>query len=94
MAHQYVDHQAHRRASPTTLPQLRDPDNLVYFRRESGGLVLGGYEREPGAVALDGVPADFNNKLLPEDWDRFAPLMSNAIARVSRRRARRDRVSW
>ena len=60
------------------LPQLRDPDNLVYFRRESGGLVLGGYERDPAPWSLYGVPDDFNNKLLPEDWDRFAPLMTNA----------------
>ena len=64
------------------LPQLRDPDHLVYFRRESGGLVLGGYERDPAPWSLHGVPDDFNNKLLPEDWDRFAPLMANACRRV------------
>jgi glycine cleavage system aminomethyltransferase T/glycine/D-amino acid oxidase-like deaminating enzyme len=64
------------------LPQLRDPDNLVYFRRESGGLVFGGYERNPSPWSVDGIPADFNNRLLPEDWDRFAPLFENAIRRV------------
>jgi glycine cleavage system aminomethyltransferase T/glycine/D-amino acid oxidase-like deaminating enzyme len=66
----------------TTLPQLRDPDNLVYFRREGDGLLLGGYERNPAPWSVDGVPADFNNKLLPEDWDRFSPLMENACRRV------------
>lgn len=64
------------------LPQLRDPDNLVYFRRDGSGLVLGGYERDPAPWALDGVPDDFNNRLLAEDWDRFAPLMTNACRRV------------
>ena len=29
------------------LPTLRDPDNLVYWRTEVGGLVMGGYERNP-----------------------------------------------
>ncbi len=64
------------------LPHLRDPDNLVYFRRESGGLVVGGYERDPAPWSVHGVPDDFNNKLLDEDWDRFAPLMANATRRV------------
>ena len=46
------------------LPQLRDPDNLVYFREEVGGLCMGGYERDPAPWSLDGIPADFNGKLL------------------------------
>src|SRR6202035_1014019 len=29
----------------THLPTLRDPDLLIYFREEGGGLVMGGYER-------------------------------------------------
>jgi 4-methylaminobutanoate oxidase (formaldehyde-forming) len=64
------------------LPTLRDPDNLVYFRTEVGGLVMGGYERKPYPWALDGVPEGFEAKLLPEDWDRMEELMTNAIARV------------
>ncbi|MGH2621428.1 MAG: GcvT family protein, partial [Anaerolineales bacterium] len=63
-------------------PTLRDPDNLVYFREEVGGLVAGGYERTPAPWGLDGIPPDFNNKLLPPDWERFSPLMENAIRRV------------
>lgn len=65
-----------------TLPTMRDPDLLVYFREEVGGLIMGGYERVSAAWALDGIPQDFNGKLLPPDWDRFAPLMENAIQRV------------
>jgi len=61
---------------------MRDPSLLVYFRGESGGLVMGGYERHPAPWALDGVPADFNGRLLEEDWPRFEELMTNALVRV------------
>jgi len=64
------------------LPTLRDPDNLVYFRTEVGGLVMGGYERNPAPWALDGIPDGFEAKLLPEEWDRMEELFANAIARV------------
>jgi 4-methylaminobutanoate oxidase (formaldehyde-forming) len=64
------------------LPTLRDPDNLIYFRTEVGGLVMGGYERKPAPWALDGIPEGFEAKLLPEEWDRMEELFSNAITRV------------
>src|SRR5262249_60173481 len=32
--------------------------------------------------SLDGIPPDFNGKLLAEDWPRFEELMQNAIVRV------------
>jgi 4-methylaminobutanoate oxidase (formaldehyde-forming) len=64
------------------LPTLRDPDKLVYFRTEVGGLVMGGYERKPAPWALDGIPDGFEAKLLPEEWDRMQELFENAITRV------------
>ena len=64
------------------LPQLRDPDNLVYYREEVGGLCMGGYERDPAPWGLDGIPADFNGKLLGADMARFDPIMAGAIRRV------------
>ena len=64
------------------IPTMRDPDLLVYYREEVGGLIAGGYERQPAPWALDGIPADFNHKLLPPDWERFTPLMESAIKRV------------
>lgn len=67
---------------PHTMPTMRDPDNLVYYREEVGGLIAGGYEREPKPWGLDGVPQDWNFKLLEPDWDRFTPLIENAIKRV------------
>ncbi len=58
------------------LPTLRDPDLLIYFREEGAGLVMGGYERHSAPWSLDGklvdrIPADFNGRLLEEDWPRF-----------------------
>ncbi|GBL17708.1 hypothetical protein EMGBS1_05280 [Chloroflexota bacterium] len=56
---------------------------MIYYREEVGGLVAGGYEREPAPWGLDGVPLDFSFKLLPPDWERFTPLMENLIRRVA-----------
>ena len=67
---------------PLDMPTMRDPSLLVYYRPESGGLVMGGYERKPAPWALDGVPADFNGRLLEPDWERFEPLMENAVVRT------------
>jgi glycine cleavage system aminomethyltransferase T/glycine/D-amino acid oxidase-like deaminating enzyme len=64
------------------LPTLRDPDRLIYFRTEVGGLIMGGYERTPAAWALDGVPDGFEAQLLTEDWERFDELLSNSVERV------------
>jgi len=63
-------------------PTLRDPDLLVYWREEVGGLVTGGYERNPAPFGLRGIPRDFKYQLLPPDWERFTPLMENSIKRV------------
>ncbi|HEX5260944.1 MAG TPA: FAD-dependent oxidoreductase [Gaiellales bacterium] len=64
------------------LPTLRDPDNLIYYRTEVGGLIMGGYERQPQAWALDGVPDGFDAELLPEDWERFDEILQNSVMRV------------
>ena len=64
------------------LPTLRDPDRLIYFRTEVGGLIMGGYERNPAPWALGGVPDGFEAQLLPEDWPRFEPLLEAAVERV------------
>ncbi|MBI4588316.1 MAG: GcvT family protein [Candidatus Rokubacteria bacterium] len=63
-------------------PIMRDPDRLVYFREEVGGLVMGGFERQPASWGLDGIPPDFTHRLLSPDWERFSPLMENAVSRV------------
>ena len=81
MAHEYLFTEAMEGALPT-LPTMRDPDNLCYFREEVGGLCMGGYERNPAPWSIDGPPADFNGRLLAPDWPRFEEIMAGAIRRV------------
>ncbi|HVS48846.1 MAG TPA: FAD-dependent oxidoreductase [Candidatus Dormibacteraeota bacterium] len=80
MAHEYLITKPS--GLPLDMPTMRDPSLLVYYRPESGGLIMGGYERDPAPWGLDGIPADFNGRLLEPDWDRFEPLMTNAILRT------------
>ena len=80
MAHEYLVTKPS--GLPLEMPTMRDPSLLVYFRPESGGLIMGGYERDPLPWGLDGIPDDFNGRLLAEDWPRFEPLLENAIKRV------------
>jgi 4-methylaminobutanoate oxidase (formaldehyde-forming) len=88
MAHEYLVTQPFRdRSELRHLPTLRDPDNLIYFREEGGGLVMGGYERASAPWALDDdlvdrIPPDFNGRLLEEDWPRFEEIAVASKARV------------
>ena len=87
MSHQYLVTEAFLPERGDPLPTLRDPDLLVYFRQEVNGLVMGGYERDPEAWtatvgSYDAVPADFNGRLLPENWPRFERIAQNSQIRV------------
>jgi heterotetrameric sarcosine oxidase gamma subunit len=64
------------------LPVLRDPDGYIYFKEETGGLVMGGFEPEAKPWAMDGIPDKFFFQLLPDDWDQFEVLLENALVRV------------
>ncbi len=66
----------------TTLPTLRDPDRLTYWKEEVGGLVWGGYEPNPKPWAVNGIPEGFHFETLTPDWDHYEQFMENAIARV------------
>ncbi|MEV4371388.1 FAD-dependent oxidoreductase [Nonomuraea sp. NPDC049637] len=85
MSHQYVVTDACH--DHPVLPTLRDPDLLVYYRQEVRGLVMGGYERTcapwtASETSYDAVPADFNGRLLPEDWPRLEEISANSRIRV------------
>ena len=90
MSHQYLVTQPFRERDPESpLPTLRDPDLLIYYREEGGGLVMGGYERrsEPafvpdGTGRFEQIPKDFNGRLLEDDWDRFEEITENSRKRV------------
>ena len=87
MSHQYLITENFLPDDAKFLPSLRDPDNLIYFRQEVKGLVMGGYERnsKPFTASEDSydlIPADFNSRLLPDEWDRFEEIAINAARRV------------
>ncbi|GAA1158335.1 FAD-dependent oxidoreductase [Nocardioides aquiterrae] len=65
------------------LPILRDPDGWTYFKEETGGLVVGGFEPEAKPWrAPDDLPYPFEFQLLEEDWDHFSVLMDQALLRI------------
>jgi 4-methylaminobutanoate oxidase (formaldehyde-forming) len=65
------------------LPVLRDPDGYTYFKEETGGLVVGGFEPQAKPwVSPDALPYPFEFQLLAEDWDHFSVLMDSAIERI------------
>ena len=65
------------------LPILRDPDGYTYFKEETGGLVVGGFEPEAKPwVSPDAIPYPFEFQLLEEDWEHFSFLMDSAVRRI------------
>jgi len=66
---------------PAGMPCFRDPDNLVYGKSEAEGVILGGYEPDPVARWIDGVPWDHSGTSLPPDQARFEPLLRGAARR-------------
>ncbi len=66
---------------PNDMPCFRDPDNLVYGKAESGGILFGGYEPDPVARWVDGVPWEHGGRALPADMGRFEQLMQGAARR-------------
>ena len=62
----------------TDFPTLRDPDNLVYVREEVGGLVVGGYERNPDSWHVE--------RSDPAGLQPPAPAREVGAVRVDRRR--------
>jgi glycine cleavage system aminomethyltransferase T/glycine/D-amino acid oxidase-like deaminating enzyme len=90
MSHEYIVTQPFRERDPANpMPTLRDPDLLVYFREEGGGLVMGGYERPArpaflpaGKHGFERIPPDFNGRLLDDDWERFEEIVANSRRRV------------
>jgi 4-methylaminobutanoate oxidase (formaldehyde-forming) len=67
---------------PRGMPTMRDPDLLVYYKPDGPGLLVGGYEPDTRPFGLDGVPANFQRRLLEPNVDRFAPLAELAARRT------------
>ena len=67
---------------PANLPTIRDKDNLIYYKEEVGGLVMGGYEPNGIPWSIDGVSNQFNSNLLNSDFDHFEQLAEPATKRT------------
>lgn len=79
--HMYIVTESMEGVKPD-LPVLRDPDGYIYFKEETGGLVMGGFEPEAKPWGMDGIPDKFEFSLLPDDWEQFEILLENALIRV------------
>lgn len=64
------------------LPVLEDPSSYGYFREEGAGLMIGLFEALCAPWKVDGVPDTFSFGELPPDWDRMAPYLEKAMARI------------
>jgi len=80
MRHQYVVTEA---LTPPVgeIPTVRDPDHIVYMRPEQGGLLVGGYARNPNALD-SGTPLAEPRQLFDADNERFAESWAGAQHRV------------
>jgi 4-methylaminobutanoate oxidase (formaldehyde-forming) len=80
--HQYLITERIEGVTPS-LPTLRDPDRLTYWKEEVGGLVMGGYEPNPKPWMPDAAPPEsFEFQLLENDLDHFEPILQLAAGRV------------
>jgi glycine cleavage system aminomethyltransferase T/glycine/D-amino acid oxidase-like deaminating enzyme len=80
--HQHIAlHAVEGHELPRETPCFRDPDNLIYGKAESGGVLFGGYEPNPVSRWHDGVPWDHGSTMLPPDHARFQQLMAGAARR-------------
>ena len=52
-------------------PTVRDFDGYSYFKEESGGILIGGFEPVAKPWGMDGIPDEFKYSELSEDWDQF-----------------------
>ncbi len=82
MQHQYIMTAPIQELSGTTVPNVRDPDKLVYFRQDGDCLVLGGYERNPVSFPVEAIADGENPTVHPFDAPRFESLLAGGIERV------------
>lgn len=63
-------------------PVLEDPASHGYYREEGGGMMIGLFEPVCAPWRVEGMPKDFAFGEIPPDWDRMAPYLETAMARV------------
>jgi 4-methylaminobutanoate oxidase (formaldehyde-forming) len=74
MQHQYTVSAPLPDLAGRTLPNARDPDNLVYVRQRGDAFVAGGYERTPLPYDAARIGHGEASTVLPFDPTQFEPL--------------------
>lgn len=64
------------------LPILEDPSSYGYFREEVGGLMIGLFEAICAPWNVKKIPRNFAFGEINPDWDRMAPYLEKAMARI------------
>jgi len=64
------------------LPAVRDSVASFNMRQEGNGFLCGVYETNPKFWAVDGIPKDFAEELLPPELDRLMPFLEKVMHRV------------
>ncbi|MEV6985292.1 FAD-dependent oxidoreductase [Sphaerisporangium sp. NPDC051017] len=67
--------------APATTPTVRDPDNIVYFREEGGGILVGGYIRNP-QIWDTAAPLAEPRTLFDPDMPKFQESWDSARHRL------------
>jgi dimethylglycine dehydrogenase len=84
MVHQYLVTESHPEIEKLDkeLPVVRDPDSSSYLRQEGKGLLIGPYEQDVAAWALDGMDWKFDMELLEPDLDRIEKHLEKGMDRI------------
>ncbi|XP_052022146.1 pyruvate dehydrogenase phosphatase regulatory subunit, mitochondrial isoform X2 [Apodemus sylvaticus] len=62
-------------------PTIVDADGRIYIRNWQGGILSGGFEKNPKPIFTEGKnQLEIQN--LREDWDHFEPLLSSLLRRM------------
>uniref|UniRef100_A0A8D2J997 Pyruvate dehydrogenase phosphatase regulatory subunit, mitochondrial n=1 Tax=Varanus komodoensis TaxID=61221 RepID=A0A8D2J997_VARKO len=65
----------------SSMPSIVDPDGRIYIRSWQGGILSGGFEKNPKPIFTEGRnQLEIHN--LQEDWDHFEPLLSAFLRRM------------
>lgn len=84
MEHQYIVTEAisELKQLPREIPVTRDPERVFYLRQEGDGLLIGFFEPNPFPWAVDGIPREFGQQLLPERLEHLEPELQRAVERI------------
>ena len=82
MQHQYAATAPLAELAGRSVPNLRDPDKLIYMRQSESSLVIGGYERNPRPFRAEAIPDRRDPTVQSFNALHFEQLRRAAVERV------------